>query len=89
VLPLPLPLRTNRCAAAMAEADNAEDLLPLLADSHAHPQLDVANLNSTVGLRVPCVAAMGVAANVDWGTMERLAELAGVMAGCSVLLVGW
>jgi hypothetical protein len=70
-------------AAAMAHPADAaagdEDaaLLASLPDAHAHPQLDAANAAATAALRVPCVAAMGVAANVDWGRVEALAALAG------------
>ena len=52
----------------------ARALLPLLPDAHAHPQLDREHaVAGTAALRVPRVAAMGVAANVDWGGVEALA----------------
>jgi hypothetical protein len=57
----------------------AAELLCSLPDAHAHPQLDLDNAPCTMGLRVPCVAAMSVAANVDWAKVEQLAELAGVL----------
>lgn len=72
-------------AGAPLEA-SADGLLHLLPDAHAHPQLDVDNLGRVASLRVPCVAAMGVAVNVDWGTMERLAQMAGEGPGS---LVPW
>jgi hypothetical protein len=52
----------------------------LLADSHAHPQLDVLNINHTLHLQAPHIAAMGVAVNVDWEAMSLLAEAAGKFA---------
>ena len=67
-----------------ASRQEAEALLPLLPDAHAHPQLEedgagggddgwARTVARTDALRAPCVAAMGVAANVDWARVERLA----------------
>jgi hypothetical protein len=74
--------RTMSTAAAPSSGGDtgdagAEGLLHLLADAHAHPQLDPQHIDRVAGLRVPCVAAMGVAAGVDWGDVERLVALAG------------
>lgn len=65
--------------ATVAAVEEARALLPLLADAHAHPQLDAddAHLAVTAALGVPAIGCMGVAANVDWGRVERLAALAG------------
>lgn len=76
----------------MSDSD-AHGLLALLPDAHAHPQLDVDHLERAARLRIPCVAAMGVAANVDWAGVARLAALQGVWVqglpadamGCQVL----
>jgi hypothetical protein len=78
----PKPTASVNMARATASdehaAESAQGLLHLLADAHAHPQLDQDHLARLAGLRVPCVAAMGVAANVDWSIMEKLAGMAGV-----------
>ena len=52
----------------------------LLADSHAHPQLDVQHISHTLHVQSPHIAAMGVAVNVDWEAMSLLAEAAGKYA---------
>ena len=69
---------TPATTAGQEPAEAADSVLHLLPDSHAHPQLDVHQLEARVAaLRVPRVAAMGVAANVDWGGVARLAAVAG------------
>lgn len=82
--------RRRRPARAMADGGGGDaaarqraaalELLPLLGDAHAHPQLDAANAGATARLRVPAVAAMGVGAAVDWGGVEALAAGGGPCA---------
>jgi hypothetical protein len=68
------------CAAgnhAAAEAEQ-QQLMHLLADAHAHPQLDPANMQRVKQLQCCHVAAMSVSYDVDWDIMLQLHQMAGV-----------
>jgi hypothetical protein len=62
---------------AAAEAEQ-QQLMHLLADAHAHPQLDPANMQRVKQLQCCHVAAMSVSYDVDWDIMLQLHQMAGV-----------
>jgi hypothetical protein len=77
------------CAAghhAAAEAEQ-QQLMHLLADAHAHPQLDPANMQRVKQLQCCHVAAMSVSYDVDWDIMLQLHQMAGVQTTHCMLLL--
>jgi hypothetical protein len=67
------------CAAGQHAAAEAQQqqLMALLADAHAHPQLDPANMQRVKQLQCCHVAAMSVSYDVDWDLMLQLHQMAG------------
>jgi hypothetical protein len=66
--------------AAQHAAREQQQLMELLADAHAHPQLDPANMQLVQQLQCCHVAAMSVSYDVDWDIMLQLHQLAGGQA---------
>lgn len=77
------------CAAEHNAAADQQELMELLADAHAHPQLDPANMQRVSQLQCSHVAAMSVSYDVDWDIMLQLHQLAGagIAAACMTLLL--
>jgi hypothetical protein len=74
-------------AAGQQEAAGQQQLMALLADSHAHPQLDPANMQRVLQLQCCHVAAMSVSYDVDWDIMLQLQQIAGGQTAVLLLLL--
>lgn len=70
-------------AAGQHAAAEQQQLMALLADAHAHPQLDPANMHRVMELQCCHVAAMSVSYDVDWEIMLQLQQMAGRCTNCS------
>lgn len=69
--------RAVETAEDQQQQHGADDLLRMLADAHAHPQLDPANMKQVLHLQCCQVAAMSVSYDVDWDIMLQLHSIAG------------